>query len=374
LNYVYEGACLYASIFGIPTYDAKKDEHLIKEKHVFDIVSKMTAAPYKKGAVNWEEGKKKASEEMIVSDEDSKEIEHLTKHLSAVDVKKFGKLFPADFEKDDDTNHHIAWITAATNMRSWNYSIEPSKNSSVRMTAGRIIPAIATTTATITGFVQLEVFKYLLGLPIGTFRQATIDLGTNVHTIELLPDLKVTGDHKEKVEDEEKSTDFKKEYKMVQWRAFPNGKGFSVWDKVVINKGDISFNGLVKELETLFPGLKVENIFKRNITKKEVDEGKGSNLWSSTNPFAAQFKTATAKLPTTTHAALKAMLERDIANYNNAEKKKEESVAKRYLSVYGDLVTKDRNYFMLEGNYSNTAGEKAVIPPILLVFKDGSWA
>ncbi len=74
---------------------------------------------------------------------------------------------------------------------------------------------------------------------------------------------KMRVDYKEKVEDDEKSTEFKKEYKMVQWRAFPAGKGFSIWDKVVINKGDITFADLIKELETMFPGLKVEAIFKR---------------------------------------------------------------------------------------------------------------
>ncbi len=42
----------------------------------------------------------------------------------------------------------------------------------------------------------------------------------------------------------------------------------------------------------------------------------GINLWSSQNPFAAQHKNAVARLPTTTHAALKAALQRDIDNFN----------------------------------------------------------
>jgi len=158
----------------------------------------------------------------------------------------------------------------------------------------------------------------------------------------------------------------------VQWRVFPK-EGFSVWDKVVINKGDLSFAQLVAELETRFPGVKVEALFKRNITKKEVDEGKGINLYSASNPFAAAKARAEKQLPTTTHAALKAALQRDIDNFNNAEKKKDESVANKYLSVYGKLITPERNYFMLEGNFANSAGEKALLPPILFIFKAGSW-
>jgi len=219
----------------------------------------------------------------------------------------------------------------------------------------------------------LEVFKYILSLPFETHRQATIDLAVNTFVCEPLDGPKMRVDFKEKVEDELKSTEFKKEYKLVQWRSYPEKKGFSVWDKTVVNKGDITFAGLIKELETLYPGVIVEAIFKRNISKKEVESGLGQNLWSLANPFSNGFKMATAGMAKTTNAALKASMQRDIDNYNNYEKKREESVAKRYLSVYGALITADRNYIMLEGNYSNKAGDRVMLPPILLVFKAGSW-
>jgi len=278
-----------------------------------------------------------------------------------------------DFEKDDDTNHHIDWITSATNMRAWNYSIEPSKAATVRLTAGRIIPAIATTTACITGFVMLEVLKYVQNSTFGAYRQATIDLAVNTFVCEPLDGPKMRTDFKEKVEDDDKSTEFKKVFKDVQWRAFPK-PGFSVWDKVVVNKGDLTFAELVKEIETRYPEVTVDTLFKRNISKKEVDAGLGVNLFNRANPFTAQAKRAQDQLPKTTHAALKAALQRDIDNFNNAEKKKDDVVSKRYLSVYGKLVTPDRNYFMLEGNYTTAAGEKAQLPPIFFVFGKGSWA
>lgn len=64
----------------------------------------------------------------------------------------------------DDLNFHIDFLTAATNMRSWNYNIKASARHSVKVTAGRIIPALATTTAMVCGLVDIEFCKLVLGL------------------------------------------------------------------------------------------------------------------------------------------------------------------------------------------------------------------
>ncbi len=70
---------------------------------------------------------------------------------------------PLDFEKDDDSNGHMDFIVACSNLRAENYSIPPADRHKSKGIAGRIIPAIATTTSLVGGFVVLELFKVVQG-------------------------------------------------------------------------------------------------------------------------------------------------------------------------------------------------------------------
>ena len=57
-----------------------------------------------------------------------------------------------------------------------NYQIEEVDNFKVKLIAGKIIPAIATTTAMVVGAVGIEIIKYLLGKSASFFKNVTINL------------------------------------------------------------------------------------------------------------------------------------------------------------------------------------------------------
>lgn len=92
------------------------------------------------------------------------EFEELCQALPDPKAMPGYKTYPVDFEKDDDANGHIDWVTATANLRALNYGIHTADRHKIKGIAGKIIPAIATTTACVAGLVGLEALKLTLGL------------------------------------------------------------------------------------------------------------------------------------------------------------------------------------------------------------------
>jgi len=82
----------------------------------------------------------------------------------------------ADFEKDDEGNGHVAFVTAASNLRAMAYGIPPADAMETRRVAGRIVPAMITTTGLVSALSCLELVKLLKGLPLMSHRNAFVNL------------------------------------------------------------------------------------------------------------------------------------------------------------------------------------------------------
>ncbi len=69
--------------------------------------------------------------------------------IAPLRVSQSLKLEVEEFEKDNDDNFHIDFIHAMANVRAANYKLDEMDWITVKIKAGRIVPALATTTAAI---------------------------------------------------------------------------------------------------------------------------------------------------------------------------------------------------------------------------------
>ena len=95
--------------------------------------------------------------------DDAEDLARIINSLPTPSSMPTFRLNVVEFEKDDDRNHHIDFITAASNLRATNYEIQTADRHKTKFIAGKIIPAIATTTALATGLVVLELYKVIDG-------------------------------------------------------------------------------------------------------------------------------------------------------------------------------------------------------------------
>lgn len=98
-------------------------------------------------------------------------------------LSKIEKCKPEIFEKDDDTNSHVAFIHSISNLRARVYKIPECDYLTTKSISGKIIPAIASTTAAITGIVALQIYTLMQTNDIKFFKCALFNLGTCIYDL-----------------------------------------------------------------------------------------------------------------------------------------------------------------------------------------------
>ncbi|KAL1478894.1 hypothetical protein MTO96_052286 [Rhipicephalus appendiculatus] len=155
MDYIVAAANLRAAVYGIRNCtDRQEIGHILekvkvpvfKPKAGVQISVTETDAPSRAGGLD-------------DPDRVSNIVKELPLPFKLVDVS----ITPQEFEKDDDTNFHMDFIVAASNLRAANYDIQLADRHHSKLIAGKIILAIATTTSLVAGLVCLELYKLVQG-------------------------------------------------------------------------------------------------------------------------------------------------------------------------------------------------------------------
>ncbi|EEB05828.2 ubiquitin activating enzyme E1 [Schizosaccharomyces japonicus yFS275] len=136
---------------------------------------------------------------------DESELKTIVDSLPAPSSLAGYRLNPCEFEKDDDSNHHIDFITAASNLRATNYQIKPVDRFKTKFVAGKIVPAMCTSTAVASGLVNLELYKVVDGKKnLEDYSNGFFNLAISLFTFSdpiASPKLKVNGKEFDKIWD-----------------------------------------------------------------------------------------------------------------------------------------------------------------------------
>lgn len=102
--------------------------------------------------------------------------------VQSVKSETISQLKVEEFEKDDDRNFHVDFIYSCANVRAMNYRLEPMDWLTVKLKAGKIVPALATTTAAIAGLQTIELLKLLKSdqLDLDKFKNTFLNLAIPV--------------------------------------------------------------------------------------------------------------------------------------------------------------------------------------------------
>lgn len=139
------------------------------------------------------------------------ESEAIKDCLQALTPDRSLALQVVEFEKDDESNGHVAFVTAASNLRALCYGIAPVDAMETRRVAGRIVPAMISTTAFVSALSCVELLKLVQGAPLERHRNAFINLALPFFAYTSpIPAERISG---------------------------LQGTSFTIWDRIIVKEG-----------------------------------------------------------------------------------------------------------------------------------------
>jgi ubiquitin-activating enzyme E1 len=189
IDFISAYSCLMANMFGIKIpYDKPRDKQnkidmcsKVKDTKVEDFKPNEEKLKEIEKEVEESENKKIEEEkkeneknEILTTDKDELLIKELTEIISKKDFTL--KLNSTEFEKDNDSNFHIDIIYSMSALRCKNYKLEIMDWMTVKIKAGRIIPALATTTSSIAALQSIELVKIAKDVKFENYRNSFLNL------------------------------------------------------------------------------------------------------------------------------------------------------------------------------------------------------
>uniref|UniRef100_A0A673SXZ8 E1 ubiquitin-activating enzyme n=1 Tax=Suricata suricatta TaxID=37032 RepID=A0A673SXZ8_SURSU len=235
-SFLLNAAKLYAAVYCIPC--TEKD---LSADALLNILSEVKIQEFKPSSkvVQTDETARKPEHVPISNEDERNAIFQLEKAISSNKATTSDlQMAVLSFEKDDDRNGHIDFITAASNLRAKMYNIEPADRFKTKRIAGKIIPAIATSTAAVSGLVALEMIKVAGDYPFEAYKNCFLNLA--------IPIIVFT------------------ETSEVRRTEIRNGISFTIWDRWTVHgKEDftlLDFINAVKEKYGIEPTMVVQGV------------------------------------------------------------------------------------------------------------------
>ena len=171
--------------------------------------------------------------------------------------EKLRVIRPIELEKDKDENFHINFILSFSNLRANNYFIKNCDFLTAKEIAGNIIPAIASTTAAITGLCCIQIYNILQTDQLTLFRNSVLNLSISEFNL-FMP------------EEKRYIKDFPKSEKALAKKVIP--KDFTIWDKIDIYGPNITVKNLVDNFKNKY-NVDIDYInYKDKILASPIDE------------------------------------------------------------------------------------------------------